>query len=112
MQQYAITGDWEHSGTSSRWLEWSSGETDEITGWFELKGRRIRMYTSDAIGAPDERFAAGHVNQKQLLQTLDSGPWGSNPGADATVDIWGNGINKLAHLLVTNKAIYNATFDL
>ena len=112
MQQYAITGDWERSANSRRWLEWSSGETDEITGWFELKGHRIRMYTSDAAGAPDERFAAGRVNQKHFHNAINTGLWGSNPGRESMVDIWGDGINKLANLIVMNRAVYNEAFDL
>jgi hypothetical protein len=52
MQQYAINGDWERLGTSKRWLEWSSGDQNEITGWFKVSGRRIRMFSSDADGEP------------------------------------------------------------
>ncbi len=117
MQQYAISGDWEREGSSKRWLEWSEGETDEITGWFEVKGRRIRMFSSDAAGRPDARIASGRVEQLKLLRSLDDGFWGTNPtligASDASpdvVDVWGNGINKLATLTVTNEQLYNSLF--
>ena len=112
MQQYAITGEWDREPGRTRWLEWSQDNTDEITGWFEVKGRRIRMYSSDANGAPDERFAAGRISQKQLFNSLDEGLWGSNPGAGAVVDLWGDGINKLATLAVTNFAVYDNLFGI
>lgn len=114
MQQYAITGDWERDGTSKRWLEWSSGDQDEITGWFKVRGRRIRMFSSNAAGDPTTRLAAGRISQLSLLESLDAGEWGSNPGGDGgdpgMVDVWGNGINKLASLMVTNTGAYNALF--
>lgn len=117
MQQYAIPGDWERE--SQRWLEWSDGETDAITGWFEVKGRRIRMFSSDAAGRPGARLASGRVDQPKLLRSLDDGLWGSNPAVmDATstspavVDVWGDGINKLASLTVTNEQLYNTIFGL
>jgi hypothetical protein len=118
MQQYAINGDWEREGTSQRWLEWSEGDTDVITGWFEVKGRRIRMFSSDAAGKPDARIASGRVDQLKLLRSLDHGFWGSNPAVVAAtdaspgvVDVWGDGINKLASLVVTNEQLYNNIFD-
>ena len=110
MQQYAITGEWDREPGRTRLLEWSQDNTDEITGWFEVKGGRIRMYSSDANGAPDERFAAGRISQKQLFNSLDEGLWGSNPCAGAVVDVWGDGINKLATLAVTNFAVYDNLF--
>ena len=114
MQQYAINGDWERLGTSKQWLEWSSGDQDEITGWFKVSRRRIRMFSSDADGEPGARLAAGRVTQPSLLRSLNDGSWGSNPGlsgADAgEVDVWGNGINKLASLMVTNERLYDALF--
>jgi hypothetical protein len=117
MQQYAISGDWDREGTSKRRLEWSEGETDAITGWFEVKGRRIRMFSSDVAGRPESRIASGRVEQPKLLRSLDDGFWGSNPAAlgpsdasPAVVDVWGNGINKLASLVVTNEQLYNAIF--
>jgi len=117
MQQYAITGDWEREGKGQRWLEWSEGDTDVITGWFEVKGRRIRMFSSDAAGRPDARIASGRVQQPKLLRSLDDGLWGSNPAvmsasdtSPAVVDVWGDGINKLASLVVTNEQLYNTIF--
>jgi hypothetical protein len=114
MQQYAIIGDWERQGTSKRWLEWSSGDQDEITGWFKVSGRRIRMFSSDAAGDPSTRFAAGRISQPSLLQSLDAGEWGSNPGLaggdPGVVDVWGDGINKLASLMVTNERVYDTLF--
>ena len=121
MQQYAITGDWEREGKRQRWLEWSEGEsesgTDAITGWFEVKGRRIRMFSSDTFGRPDARIASGRVQQPKLLPSLDDGLWGSNPAVMSTsdtspaeVDVWGDGINKLASLVVTNEQLYNTIF--
>ncbi len=87
MQQYAISGEWDRAGGRRRWLEWSQG-------------------------APDERFAAGRISQKQLFSALDEGLWGSNPGAGAVVDVWGDGINKLATLAVTNVAVYDSLFGI
>lgn len=118
MQQYAITGNWEREGKGKRWLEWSEGETDAITGWFEVKGRRIRMFSSDSAGRPDARMASGTVDQPKLLRSLNDGEWGSNPavmgaaGEGSLVDLWGDGINKLASLVVTNERLYNSVFAL
>jgi hypothetical protein len=117
MQQYAISGDWEREGRSKRLLEWTDSETDAITGWFEVKGRRIRMFTSDDTGRPEARIASGRVEQPKLLRSLDDGFWGSNPAvmsandsSPAVVDVWGNRINKLASLVVTNEELYNTIF--
>ena len=116
MQQYTITGEWDRADDSQRWLEWSSGDQDAITGWFKVNGRRIRMFSSDATGEPETRFAAGRVTQPALLRTLNVGEWGSNPGLSANdagvVDVWGDGINKLASLLVTNERIYSSLFGM
>ena len=114
MQQYAINGDWERADRSRRWLEWSTTEADEITGWFQVKGRRIRMYSEDSAGRPDQCFASGRVGQLKLLRSLDTGEWGSNPdsldGSTGVVDVWGSGINKLASLVITDQQIYDMLF--
>ena len=112
MQLYAITGTWERRGPASRWMEWSGGDTDEITGWFKVKGQRILMYSSDASGKPDQRFAKGSLTQKQAFNGIDLGPWGSNPSPEAVIDVWGTGIQKLASLNVTNNSLYDILFDL
>lgn len=119
MQQYAIAGDWDREGTSKRWLEWSEGDTDVITGWFEVKGRRIRMFSSDAAGRPDARIASGRLEQPKLLRSLGEGFWGSDPGfgqqsaaSPSVVDVWGNGINKLASLVVSNEQLYAQIFGI
>ena len=119
MQQYTISGDWENEGKTKRWLEWSEGDTDAITGWFELKRRRILMYSSDAAGRPEARIASGRVDQPRLLRSLNQGESGSNPAkvdnsaaSPAMVDVWGNGINKLASLVVTNEQLYNSIFSI
>lgn len=111
MQLYAINGTWERSGVSSEWMEWSHGVSDEITGWFKVKGHRIRMYSSDNFGKPDQQFARGQLTQKKAFNAVELGPWGSNPGPEAVIDVWGAGIQKMASLTVNNYALYNHLFD-
>jgi hypothetical protein len=69
---------------------------------------------SDVAGDPATRLAIGRISQLSLLESLNAGEWGSNPGGHGgdpgMVELWGNGINKLASLMATNTGAYNALF--
>jgi len=116
MEYYPVLGEWDQQKGSQRWLAWSTdssaeGETDLITGWFRRQGRRLSMFTANADGTPGERFATGTINRIALFKATEDGIWGSNPGPSPLVDVWGDGINKLASLHVTNQSIYDALFQ-
>ncbi|MEY3750432.1 MAG: hypothetical protein RLZZ186_851 [Cyanobacteriota bacterium] len=115
MQYYPIVGEWERQSERGRWLEWSTqgnaDQGDPITGWFRINGRRLSMFSSSDDGTPAEKFAAGRITKMQTFRATEDGLWGTAPGADAVVDVWGQGINKLATLAVINQTTYDNLFS-
>ena len=114
MQYYPVVGEWDRQGNGNRWIEWSSQDSSEqgdpITGWFRVKGRQLSMFSSDTDGKPEQKFAAGRIEQFRLFRQEPDGLWGTAPGANATVDVWGQRIDKLATLAITNQSIYDSLF--
>jgi len=110
MQYYSVSGGWEHQRQDDRWMPWHDGEHDRLTGWFKLKGRRLSMYSSLASGKPAVRFASGKLQRVADFEQAREGSWGTNPGLQPVVDLWGNGIAKLASLTVTNPSVYHELF--
>lgn len=115
MQYYPIIGEWDRQGDPGRWIAWSSSVDstgdDPITGWFRVNGRRLSMLSSDAQGRPDQRFASGRIQRLQTFRSVDDGLWGTSPNPGDVVDVWGDGINKLASLGVINQGVYDSLFN-
>ncbi len=68
------------------------------------------MFSSEANGEPAQKFASGRIEQFSLFRHEPDWVWVTTPGANATVDVWGQGIDKLAILTITNQSIYDNVF--
>ena len=110
MQFYSVSGEWERQRPDHRRIPWQDSSDDAVTGWFKLKGRTLSMYSTLASGEPAVRFASGTLHRKVDFDRIGSGSWGTNPGEAPVVDLWGNGIAKLASLSVTNPTVYDQLF--
>lgn len=110
MQFYSVRGGWEHQRRDSRWIPWQDDSADGLTGWFKQKGKTLSMYSSDSKGAPGVRFARGELKRAGAFELTADGIWGTNPGLAPVVDVWGDGIAKLASLAVTNQTVYDQLF--
>ncbi|MFM7652956.1 MAG: hypothetical protein ACKO5M_08560 [Vulcanococcus sp.] len=110
MQYYRVSGVWERPDAQRGWFPWREDGADVVTSWFRQRGRTLAMHSATASGDPGASFARGRIERRLLFSTTNDGSWGTDPGLAPVVDVWGDGIVKLATLAITNIAVADSLF--